>query len=123
MVTRRFFETMALRIERDDPTDPHVRVQVDDRHLNVNGVVHGSVLHALLDTAMGLVAFRHNDRQPVATAEMSVRFLRPAREGVLEARAAVVSSGKRLLVLDGRVTRAGELVALGQATFVPIRTD
>jgi uncharacterized protein (TIGR00369 family) len=85
-------------------------------------VVHGSVVHALIDSVMGMQCFRAAGRRPVATAEISVRFLRPIFDGRLEARARVLRAGKRLLFVEADVRRDGEVVAVGQATFVPVAT-
>jgi uncharacterized protein (TIGR00369 family) len=119
----RFVQLLRFEIDREAPEGPTVCVNVDAAHKNGNGVVHGSVFHAMLDSAMGMQCFRAAGRKPVATAEISVRFLRPVMEGRLEARARVVRAGKRLLVAEGEVRHDGELVAIGHATFVPIRRD
>jgi len=116
----KFFEHLGIEFDRSDPDNTAVVVEVDDRHLNVNEVVHGSVIHALLDTAMGLECFRANERQPVATVEITVRYLQPVFEGRLEARARVIKRGKRVLAVEADVISGDAVVATGQATFVPI---
>ncbi len=116
----RFVQQLGFEIDREVPDGPAVCVNVGDRHRNTNGVVHGSVVHALLDSVMGMQCFRAAGRQPVATAEISVRFLKPIFDGRLEARARVIHGGKRLLFVEGDVRRDGEVMAVGQATFVPV---
>jgi acyl-CoA thioesterase len=69
---------------------------------------------------MGMHCFRAAGRRPVATAEISVRFLRPVFDGRLEARARVLRAGKRLLVAEADVRRGDEVMAVAQATFVPV---
>jgi uncharacterized protein (TIGR00369 family) len=113
-----FVQLLDFELEREAPRGPAVCVTVAAKHKNANGVVHGSVLHALLDSVMGMVCYRAAGREPVATAEISVRFLRPVFEGRLEARATVLHAGKRLLVAAGEIECAGEMVATAQATFV-----
>jgi uncharacterized protein (TIGR00369 family) len=117
----RFLELLGFELDREAADGPAVCVNVGDVHKNSNGVVHGSVIHALLDSVMGMQCFRAAGRQPVATAEISVRFLRPVFDGRLEARATLLHGGKRLLFVEGQVVRDGEVVAVGQASFVPIR--
>jgi uncharacterized protein (TIGR00369 family) len=119
----RFVERNGMYIVRDGADAPAMCVDVSERHRQVNGVVHGSVLHMLLDTAMGAQCFRANGRKPVATAEISVRYLVPVFAGTLEARARIIKAGKRVLTVEGWVRRDGEVVAVGQATFVPIAKD
>jgi uncharacterized protein (TIGR00369 family) len=116
----RFVQLLGFQIDKEAVDGPTVCVMVGDVHKNANGVVHGSVIHALLDSVMGLQCFRAAGRQPVATAEISVRFLRAVFDGRLEARARVLHGGKRLLFVEGDVRREGELVAVGQASFMPV---
>ena len=115
-----FVQLLGFEIDREATDGPAVCVNVAAAHKNSNGVVHGSVIHALLDSVMGMQCFRAAGRQPVATAEISVRFVQPVFDGRLEARARVIRAGKRLVFVEGDVRRDGEVVAVGQATFVPV---
>jgi len=115
-----FVQLLGFEIDREAQDGPAVCVNVAAAHKNSNGVVHGSVIHALLDSVMGMQCFRAAGRQPVATAEISVRFVQPVFDGRLEARARVIRAGKRLVFVEGDVRRDGEVVAVGQATFVPV---
>lgn len=92
---------------------------VDPAHFNPNGVLHGGVLMALLDTAMGHAVAelvvpqgRFN-----AAAQMNVHFFAPIRAGVIRARAEVRKLGKRLAVVEGEATDdEGRVVGLATAT-------
>jgi uncharacterized protein (TIGR00369 family) len=93
--------------------------QVDPAHFNLNGTLHGGVVMALLDTAMGfaVVARVAGAGRINAAAEMSTRFLAPVREGLVIAEATVLKVGKRLAVVDGRATlEDGTIVAVASAT-------
>jgi uncharacterized protein (TIGR00369 family) len=111
-------QLLGLQMDRKDGV---VRVDVEPRHRQRNGVVHGSVIHALLDTVMGIECFRSTGRRPVATAEISIHYLVAVFDGTLTARARVIKTGKRLLIVDGEVFRDETCVAIGRATFVPVR--
>ena len=115
-------ETLGIELNKDADNGPTFELTVGEQHRQVNGVVHGSVLHAMLDTIMGLVCFRACDRKPVATAEISVRYLEPVFDGRLEARARIIKHGKRVIIVEADVTREGNKVAVAMATFVPIAT-
>lgn len=119
---RSFVSLLGLKIERSHPKAVSVSVDIEPRHRNSNGVVHGSVFHALLDTCMGLEAWHARGQLHVATAEISVRFLAPVVDGTLIATARVLKAGKRLIVCEGEIRRAGELVAVAQGTFAAIKT-
>ena len=93
--------------------------KVDPAHFNPNGVLHGGVLMALLDTAMGhaVGAMVVPEGRFNAAAQMNVHFLLPIREGVVRASAKVRKLGKRLAVVDAEATDSeGRLVGLATAT-------
>ena len=76
-------------------------------HLNPFGLVHGGVLAAMLDTAMGCAV--HSLLPPATgyvTGEMNVRFLRPG----------LLSTGS--LVCTGEVVHAGTSTMVAQARVV-----
>ncbi len=89
-------------------------------HLNPFGLVHGGVMAALIDTAMGCAV---HSLLPVGagyvTSELNVRFLRatgPA-SGTLLCRGEVIKAGRRSMVVEARVTDdSGREVAIGGCT-------
>ena len=82
---------------------------VDPAHYNTNGVLHGGVLMALLDTAMGhavavALAGRAASTPPrSSTSTSSV----PIKSGLVRARAEVKKIGKRLAVVEAEATDEG----------------
>lgn len=115
-----FAPLMGFEFVREGEDTPYLTLAIEEKHRQGNGVVHGSVIHAMLDTMMGMQCFRANGRKPCATAEISLRYLEPVFDGRLEARARVIKLGKRLCTLEGTVSRDGVPVAVGQATFVTL---
>ena len=98
------------------------RLTIGPEHLNPNGVVHGAVLFALVDTAMGKATMNAIEAgRFCASIEVSLRFIRPASDGELEAVATVVKRGRSVVHLDARVVGPGErLVATAAGTFAII---
>ena len=95
-------------------------LDVSDRHLNPNGVVHGGVVFTLVDTAMGRATMSVlEEGQICASIEVAVRYLRPITGGRLVATASVLQAGRRIVHLEGRVTVDGDdrPVAVVQASF------
>lgn len=92
---------------------------VDERHLNPNGVVHGAVLFAMVDTAMGAAAMSVvPDGHLCASVEVHLRFLRPVTSGALSASVDVERAGRRIIHLAARVDDAqGAVVATATGTF------
>jgi acyl-CoA thioesterase len=88
-------------------------------HFNPNGVAHGAVLFALVDTAMGKATMSTvDDGFYCASVEVSLRFIRPASAGELIVEATVVKRGKNLAHLEARVHDGDDrLIATSSGTF------
>ena len=106
---------------RDGPDGAVVAfLEVDDRHLNPNGIVHGGVVFTLADTAMGRATMAVLvDGQICASIEVSVRYLRPIPGGRLVATASVLRAGRRIVHLECGITVDGDdrPVAVLQGSF------
>jgi uncharacterized protein (TIGR00369 family) len=92
---------------------------VNPAHFNTNGVLHGGVLMALLDTAMGhaVAMLVEPTGRFNAAAQLNINFLSPVKSGLVRARATVKKIGKRLAVVESEATdEAGRLLALATAT-------
>jgi uncharacterized protein (TIGR00369 family) len=92
----------------------------DARHQNIQGVVHGSVTMALMDTAMGhamdsLLA----PGEFCSTTQFSVQYLKAVRPGEsLAAEGRVTHRGRRVAYLEGDCRNgAGELIARAHGTW------
>ena len=111
---------------RDGPDGAAIAfLDVDDRHLNPNGIVHGGVVFSLADTAMGRATMAVlSDGQICASIEVSVRYLRPIAGGRLMATARVLRAGRRIVHLEGRVPVDGDdrPAAVFQASFAVLES-
>jgi acyl-coenzyme A thioesterase PaaI-like protein len=89
-------------------------------HVGFPGFVHGGLVSAVLDDAMG--RFSALWHRWVVTAKLSVRYRSGARVGrPLRVEARVLRSGPRLLESAGRMTDPeGAEVATATATYLPI---
>jgi len=113
---------LGLDVATTAPGTAVASLIADERHLNPNGVVHGAVLFALVDTAMGAAAMTSvPDGALCASVEVHLRFLQPAMAGTLTTDVVVDRAGKRIIHLSGRVTDAGgHTVASATGTFAVI---
>jgi len=110
---------LGMDVATDDTGGGIADLVVDERHLNPNGVVHGAVLFAMVDTAMGAAAMGVvPEGHLCASVEVHLRFLRPVTSGSLHADIAVERAGRRIIHLTGRVVDdGGSTVATATGTF------
>jgi uncharacterized protein (TIGR00369 family) len=111
---------LGMELFGDEPGIGYAQVDIGPAHLNPNGVVHGAVLFALVDTAMGKSTMSVIDEPGTycASIEVSLRFIRPAAAGRLTATATVVKRGRNLVHLDGQVLGDDQrLIATAAGTF------
>jgi acyl-CoA thioesterase len=113
---------LGLELDGDEPGRARACIGVGDEHLNPNGMVHGAVLFAMVDTAMGKATMSVlPEGRFCASVEVHLRFLRPANEGVLVADVEVIKRGRAIVYLDGRVRDADDrLIATATGTFAVI---
>ena len=89
-------------------------------HYNLIGSVHGGVLSALLDTAMGCAVHSLLSEGTIyTTLDLSVRFVRPvtAKTGTLRCEGSVLSSGRNVATAQGTLKdEMGKLFAHATCT-------
>lgn len=110
-----FARWFQAEVRRREGGEAELLLPVREEFLQGQGLVHGGILAALLDSALGQAVESLGVK--VVTAELSVNYLRPVREGVLWARGFVVHAGKRLFHAAGEAWLEGERVAFAKGTF------
>jgi uncharacterized protein (TIGR00369 family) len=97
-------------------------IRIGDAHLNPNGVVHGAVVFALVDTAMGSACMSVLPEGVYCTSvDVQLRFVRPASAGTLTASVEVLKQGRHVIHLSARVLGDEErLVATAEGTFTTL---
>jgi uncharacterized protein (TIGR00369 family) len=92
-------------------------MEVDDRHLNPAGTVHGGLLATLVDTTMGSAVRSAVGDETPATSQLSITYLRPGRPGRLLVTATVRKRGENLTVCEAEVEQEGSTLVHALATF------
>jgi acyl-coenzyme A thioesterase PaaI-like protein len=96
-----------------------VAVRFDQRHQGAPGIVHGGIVSAALDEAMGILA--QHVAFPSVTARFLVRYRRPVPTGQelrLTARLARTTGKQRHFT--GAVQRGEQVLADGEGWFVEV---
>jgi uncharacterized protein (TIGR00369 family) len=87
-------------------------LDVQDRHFNRGGVLHGGVLASVLDTVMGgAVVSTLSENEWTATVQLNVEFMEPVERGRIEAEGQVVRRGRRIAFVDGEAREGARRVA------------
>jgi uncharacterized protein (TIGR00369 family) len=96
-----------------------VAMDVRDRHVNLQGLVHGGMLAILADTVCGLsIRSAMEAGRLHVTTDMDIHFLSPARPGRLFGRGKAVRVGRSLAFAEASIEDAeGKLLARAQARF------
>ncbi|MFN2467261.1 MAG: PaaI family thioesterase [Gaiellaceae bacterium] len=101
------------------------QLEVERRHANPMGTVHGGILCDLADAAMGVsFASTLGDGESFTTLELKISFLRPVRTGLLTATGAVVERGRTIGLVECRVIDPDDrLVAHATSTCMVLRGE
>jgi uncharacterized protein (TIGR00369 family) len=95
-----------------------LRFDAGEPHLNQARTVHGGVLAALVDTAMGLAArSTTQDGETPATSQLTIAYLSAGRPGMMTVQAEVRRRGDHILLCEADVEQDGRSLVHAVATF------
>lgn len=113
---------MGFRVVANETRRGHAVVEatVGERDWNPMEVLHGGVVAGLADTAMGVcMTGLLAPGEGCTNLELSVRFLRATTAGTLRATAVPLREGRRITVVEARVTDDhARLVARADSAFL-----
>jgi uncharacterized protein (TIGR00369 family) len=98
-------------------------MEVDERHHNPMGTLHGGIYCDLTDAAMGYAYVATlGEAETFTTVELKINFFRPMRHGKLIAEAKVIKAGSTLGYVECDVKdQDGRLVAKAASTCMKLR--
>src|SRR4051812_15349013 len=108
-----------------EPGHAVFEMEVDQRHHNPMGTLHGGIYCDLADAAMGYAyAATLAEGESFTTVELKINFLRAVRKTTLRAEATVVKAGGTLGYVECEVKDdAGKLVAKAACTCIKLQRD
>jgi uncharacterized protein (TIGR00369 family) len=100
-------------------------MEVDERHHNPMGTLHGGVYCDLADAAMGYAyGATLGEGETFTTVELKINFLRAVRDAMLTAEARVVKAGSTLRYVECDVKdQAGRLIARAASTCMRLKLE
>ena len=95
-------------------------VEVSERLLQLQGIMHGGAIASLIDTAVALAIVSVSEpADRFTTVEMNVHYLRAIKEGRAMADARLIKIGRRIIVADCDVSDSGgTLAAKALVTYI-----
>jgi acyl-CoA thioesterase len=101
------------------PGHSKMRLEIDPRWHNPNGVLHGGVVYTMIDYSMGgAVQPNLPEGQHCATIEVKVSYLAAVREGTVTVDTEVVRQGRNVAFLESKVRdESGKLIATGSGSM------
>jgi uncharacterized protein (TIGR00369 family) len=116
---------LGFVIKSLEPGHAIFEMEVDERHHNPMGTLHGGIYCDLADAAMGYAyAATLGEGESFTTVELKINFLRAVRATTLTAEATVVKAGGTLGYVECDVRdKSGKLVARAASTCMKLRPD
>ena len=115
-----FVKLISLRIQELDWGEAQLAIEIENKHLQPFGVVHGGVYAALIDaTAFWAVATQLEPNEGLTTTEMKLNFLAPKQQGRLIGKGKTIKIGRTLCLGEASIEdEEGRLIAHGSAGFM-----
>lgn len=112
-----FFNVIGMKITSVEVGRATIELASRKELGNVRKTIHGGVYMTLLDTTMGL-ACRSIGYDDAMTMQMNTHFLKPAIDGTMIAKAAIISRTTSTMLVEGKIYDELEnLLGFSTATF------
>ena len=117
-----YFSLLSMEIKELQWGTCLMEVELEEKHLQPFGNVHGGAIASVVDAAAFWAVFPQVERgKGLTTVEMKLNYLAPVQKGKLEARGRCIKLGRTLALGETSVTNGeGTLVAHGTATMMII---
>lgn len=121
-----FDEAMGVRVVSASADEVILECDIDERHLQPYGIVHGGMYCALVETACSIGAGIHamaGGRSAVGL-DNSTSFLKAVRGGCLRVTATPLTRGRRSQVWEATIRDGGGIrVAVGRLRLLCLEPD
>jgi len=118
-----YFALLSMKIADIDIGSSVVEIDLDQKHLQPFGLVHGGVFASIIDAATFWAFFYEiEDQNAGATSvDLKLNYLAPAITGRLIAKGRQIKHGKTLGYAEAQVTNeSGKILAHGTSTLMII---
>lgn len=114
-------EMIGREIIRMEDGESEVQFTMDERWMNMQGILHGGAYATMLDTACGVAARSMLDldvHKGHVTLELKTSYFKGGKPGKYISKGKVLRMGKRVSYIEASLfDEAGDLVSRASATF------
>ncbi len=98
-----YFNLLSMKIDTLEMGRSFLEVEVQKKHLQPYGIVHGGVYASLIDAAAFWAAYSTVESTAMTTVEMKLNYLAPAASGRFIARGKSIKSGRTICLSEATV--------------------
>lgn len=105
-----FNKLIGYRVEHLKEGDSELHVEIEAKHLNSAGIVHGGVLATLLDAACGASAYSLVPKEKFSpTTSMSITYMNSVGAGTIITKGRALKQGEKMVSCEAEAY-CGELL-------------
>ncbi len=115
-----YFSLISMKIKELEWGTSVLEVELEEKHLQPFGYVHGGAIASVIDAATFWAVFPQvKDGMGLTTVEVKANFLAPVQKGKLVVKGRSIKIGRTLALGEAYVNSAeGNLIAHGTATMM-----
>jgi len=115
-----YFSLLSMKIKELEWGTSVLEVELEEKHLQPFGYVHGGAIASVIDAATFWAVFPQvKDGMGLTTVEVKADFLAPIKDGKLVVKGRCIKIGRTLALGEAHVNSAeGNLIAHGTATMM-----
>ena len=115
-----YFSLLSMKIKDLEWGTAVLEVDLDEKHLQPFGYVHGGVMASVMDAAAFWAVFPQvKDGMGLTTVEIKVNYLAPVQKGKLVVKGKCIKIGRTLALGEAYISGAeGNLISHGTATMM-----
>jgi uncharacterized protein (TIGR00369 family) len=119
-----YFNLLSMKIDSLQMGRSFLEVDVQEKHLQPYGIVHGGVYSSLIDAAAFWAAYSTVDGSSgMTTVEMKLNYLAPAASGRFIAKGKSIKTGKTLCLSEATIFDEKEkMLAHGTVTLMVLKS-
>ena len=119
-----YFTLLSMELKSFDLGESHLEVDVQEKHLQPYGIVHGGVCASLADAAIYWAVYAGMEETVgLTTLELKLNYLAPVSAGRVIAKGRSVKVGKSICLGEASVEDdKGNLVAHGTSTLMVLNS-